>query len=256
LQLTSRATPGRGNQEADTVTSTADAPIRNVLDCEAASGGACGFGPGWFDTTGTGYNVASLTCSGSTATVTLAGGSLAANYNNVPAILSGGETAQNPPLPLTGVIPTSLSGSAGARTATLKFGGCRPQTGGVVYLIQYPTAAVDTTSLRVGSANPTAQSTIYSQLATFSTGNLAPRSVAPASCADVSEQVVSANGAATSANDLPFNVIAPAPLGSSPVAVTSPYRPSPGQITLRFCNNSATISWTPPRGVYTVVSIR
>lgn len=254
LQLTSRATPSRGNQEADTVTSTSDAPIKNVLDCEAASGGACGFGPGWSDTTGTGYNIANLTCAGGTGTLNL-NGALAANYNNALVLLSGGSTSGSPGIPLTGVSLASISGSAGARTATIKGSSCIARNGGVIYLVQYPSAAVDTTSLRVGAAPASAQATVYTQLATFVTGNLSPRAIAPASCADVSEKVTSANGAATTASDLPFNVVAPGPLGNGPVAVSSPYKPAAGQITLRFCNNAVTNPWTPPAGVYTVVSI-
>jgi len=255
LQLTSRATPGRGNQEADTVTATSDAPIKNVIDCEAASGGACGFGPGWSDTTGTGYNISNLTCAGNVGTVTLASGALAADYKDTVALLSGGTTARQPGIPLNGITLSFLSGAAGSRSATVKGGNCVARTGGVIYLVQYPSAAVDTTSLRVGAAPATAQATVYTQLATFVTGNLAPRAIPPASCADVSEKVSSANGAATTQSDLPFNVIAPGPLGNGPVAVSSPYRPAAGQVTLRFCNNAATNSWTPPAGVYALVSI-
>jgi len=253
LQLTSRANPSRGNQESDTVTSIADAPIKNVLDCEAASGGACGFGPGWSDTTGTGYNIATLICSNQgTGTVTLSSASLATGYNETPAILSGG-TTQSSGAAINGVTSAYISAEVGARTFTLHTANCRSQSGGVLYPIQFPTAAVDTTSLRVG---PAARSTVYHQLATFTTGNLQLRPIAPGSCNDVSEQVSSPNGAAATADDMPFNVIAPSMLGSSPVSITSPYRSSTGRIILRFCNYAATNSWTPPPGVYTVVSIR
>lgn len=259
LQLTSRNVPQTGNSESDTITSTTDAPIKNVMDCETASGGACGFGPGWSDTTGTGYNIAAgsgLTCSGATGTIRLASGALAASYSNAPALISGGTTTKIPTIPINGVRLGYISGTVGATTATFRSSTCEPQNGGVVYLVQFPSAAVDTTSLRIGSAAAQAQATVYSQLATFVTRDLSPRPVNASSCSDISEVVTSANGASTTSADMPFNVIAPAPLGPGPVSVTSPYRPSAGHITLRFCNNAVSGSWSPPSGAYTVVSIR